>query len=307
MLRTSKLCFILLSFSFGAFAEEIKPVSSLVIEAQIQVGGDWMGIGFGSLWEASGGKLYRVSGADNSVQAQIPVGPGAYRGIAIGKSHVFVPATGDQKLYKIDPNDNTVVGTLSLTFQGSESSVGVDDKSVWIITTENSLQPVLSQVDIETMSITSKTNLPSICAGVVYGFGSVWISCPQINQVLQVDTITKQIVKTIATHGSPRFITASDDSIWVLNQADGSVQRIDPTTSEVNATIDAKLTGGGGDIAFGEGAIWVTMPGKPVCKVDPATNTLSLVFSGFGFGDAIRAGLGSVWVSGGQLHRIKVP
>ncbi len=285
-----------------------KPVSSLNILNKIEVGGDWMGIGFGSVWEASGGLLYRISGIDNSLQAKIPVGPDAYRGIAIGESFVFVPATGNQTLYKIDPFQNKVVGTLGLKFQGSEASVGVSKDSVWIITEDTPAQPELSRVDIESMSVVSKTKLPSLCAGVVYAFESAWLACPQINQIIQVDGKTGQIVASIATLSNPRFITSSEDSVWVLNQGDGSVQRVDPKLSAVSNTIDAKLMGGGGDIAYGEGAIWVTLPGKPVSKIDPATNTLSASFVGSSsLGDAIRAGFGAVWVSGGQLNRIQVP
>ncbi len=285
-----------------------KPVSSLNILNKIEVGGDWMGLGFGSVWEASGGLLYRISGTDNSLQAKIPVGPDAYRGIAIGDSFVFVPATGDQTLYKIDPIENKVAGFLALKFQGSEASVGVSKDSVWIVTADTPAQPELSRVDIETMTVVSKTKLPSLCAGVVYAFESVWLTCPQINQIIQVDGKTGQIVASIPTHSNPRFIAASPDSVWVLNQGDGSVQRVDPKHSAVSITIEAKLSGGGGDIAYGEGAIWITIPGKPVSKIDPATNTLTASFVGYSsLGDAIRAGFGAVWVSGGQLNRIQVP
>ena len=44
--------------------------------------------------------------------------------------------------------------------------------------------------------------------------------------------------------------------MWVLNQTDGTVSRIDPLTNEVVATIQVGVPGPGGDIAAGAWAVW---------------------------------------------------
>lgn len=54
--------------------------------------------------------------------------------------------------------------------------------------------------------------------------------------------------------------------------------------------------GPGGDIAVGEGSVWVTAFEFPLSRIDPSTNTVVLQFTGPG-GDAVRVGLGSVWLS----------
>lgn len=61
-------------------------------------------------------------------------------------------------------------------------------------------------------------------------------------------------------------------SIWTLNQGDGTVTRIDGKTGRPLATIALGLPGHGGDIAYGDGKIWVTMAGIPLTAIDPATN-----------------------------------
>ena len=57
--------------------------------------------------------------------------------------------------------------------------------------------------------------------------------------------------------------------MWVLNQADGTVSRIDPKTNEVVATIDVGVPGPGGDIAAGEGAVWVRATKVLLSVIDP--------------------------------------
>jgi hypothetical protein len=62
------------------------------------------------------------------------------------------------------------------------------------------------------------------------------------------------------------------------------------------ATIDVGVPGSGGDIAVGEGSVWVTSFEFPISRIDPSTNQVVQQFYGKG-GDAIRVGLGSVWLS----------
>jgi YVTN family beta-propeller protein len=95
---------------------------------------------------------------------------------------------------------------------------------------------------------------------------------------------------------APRFIAAGGGAVWTLNQGDGSVSRIDPKTNKVVATIEVGVPGGGGDIAVGEGSVWVTSFEFPISRIDPSTNQVVQQFYGKG-GDAIRVGLGSVWLS----------
>ena len=101
----------------------------------------------------------------------------------------------------------------------------------------------------------------------------------------------------------PRFLATGLGGIWTLNQGDGSVSRVDPATNKVSATIEVGVPGGGGDIAVGEGAVWVTANGKPLSKIDPATNRVVTQYVGKG-GDAMRVGLGSVWLSNHEFHEV---
>ena len=121
-----------------------------------------------------------------------------------------------------------------------------------------------------------------------------------------MDPHTNLVVETIPVGPAPRFLATGEGSVWTLNQGDGSVSRIDPKTNKVVATIEVGVPGEGGDIAVGEGSVWVTSFEFPLSRIDPAPNKVVQQFAGQG-GDAVRVGQGSVWLTdlkGQQLWRI---
>ncbi len=127
--------------------------------------------------------------------------------------------------------------------------------------------------------------------------------------MIKVDPATNAIVATIPVGSKPRFLTAGAGSVWTLNQGDGTISRVDTATGKLVATIVCGLPGEGGEIAFGEGAVWATMFDFPLTKVDPRTNTVAGQWAGEG-GDGLRVGLGSLWLSNlrqGTVWRISPP
>ena len=123
------------------------------------------------------------------------------------------------------------------------------------------------------------------------------------NLVTRVDAATNHVAATIPVGPKPRFLAAGLGAVWILNQGDGTVSRIDPASNKVVATIALETPGNGGDIAIGAGAVWVTNLGTPLSRIDPATNQVTAQFVGAG-GDALRVGLGSVWLCSFGLQQV---
>jgi DNA-binding beta-propeller fold protein YncE len=107
----------------------------------------------------------------------------------------------------------------------------------------------------------------------------------------------------------PRFLTYGDGSIWVLNQGDGTVSRVDARTGKLVATIAVGIPGHGGEIAFGGGSVWATEMEFPLSQIDAKTNKVVAQWHGKG-GDSVRYAFGSVWLTdllGEKVWRINVP
>jgi virginiamycin B lyase len=111
------------------------------------------------------------------------------------------------------------------------------------------------------------------------------------------------VVATIPVGPAPRFLAWGAGALWVLNQGDGSVTRVAPETNQAVGTIPVGVPGTGGDIAFGEGAVWVSAAGVPLSRIDPVTNRVVAQFRGAG-GDAARVGHGSIWLSNHALEQV---
>jgi virginiamycin B lyase len=154
----------------------------------------------------------------------------------------------------------------------------------------------LARIDPASNTVVAEIYVPAGSYGITFGEGAVWVTSAAHDSVTRIDPNTNLILETIRVGKAPRFITSGFGSVWTLNQGDGSVSRIDPKTNKVDATIEVGVPGGGGEIAAGEGSVWVTAFQFPLSRIDPASNTVVQQFFGEG-GDAVRVGLGSVWLS----------
>ena len=65
---------------------------------------------------------------------------------------------------------------------------------------------------------------------------------------------------------------------------------------QTGCEIPAGIPGTGGEIAFGEGAVWATAIQIPITRIDPASNAVVQQWFGTG-GDSIRIGHGSIWLT----------
>ncbi len=123
----------------------------------------------------------------------------------------------------------------------------------------------------------------------------------------RVDPATNQIAATVALRSSPRMLVAGEDSIWVFNEGDGTVQRINGKSGRVVATIETGAIGGG-TIDVGGGYVWVATHDLPIIQIDPKTNAIRGKFNvGSDDFSSIRFAFGSLWISGKTLRRVELP
>ena len=107
----------------------------------------------------------------------------------------------------------------------------------------------------------------------------MWVTRQEGSELTRVDASQGVIRSTVRTGPHPRFLTAAAGSIWTLNQGDGTLSRID-TASQRVTTIALDTPGHGGDIAFGGGMVWTTMPNMPLSAVDPEPRRCAAVGAG---------------------------
>ena len=239
----------------------------------------------------------RLDPATNTVLDTIAVGKRPCSGIAAGFGSIWVPLCGDTEnkpgLARVDIKTGKLTTTLPLGIGNTEGGLATGAGSVWLLT---DARGTLVRIDPDTNQVVAEIHVPAGSSTAAFGDGAVWVTSTEQHLLIRVDPNTNLVVERIPVGKKPRFLAVGEGSVWTLNQEDGTVSRVDVKTNKVVATIEVGVPGSGGEIAVGEGSVWVTSFEFPVSRIDPATNKVVQQFAGQG-GDAIRVGLGSVWLS----------
>jgi YVTN family beta-propeller protein len=282
--------------------ERLKP------EAVFEVGGipDWLTPveTEASMWVCNWplDSVFRLDAKTNVVAATVHLGVDAVptSGLAAGFGSLWSPCFSSKHLARVDLKTNEVTAMIPTSIGSKEGSVATGAGSVWLMT---SSRGALTRFDPDTNKVVAKISIATGSYGLTFGEGAVWVTSTKHGTVARVDPSKDRLAATISVGPSPRFIAAGEGAIWVVNQGDGSVSRIDPKTNRVVATIDLGVPGQGGEIAAGEGSVWVSAWDYPLSRIDPSTNRVVQQFCGTG-GDAVNVGLGSVWLSNARAGNV---
>jgi virginiamycin B lyase len=291
-----------------------QPITALKPDAAFPIEGtpDWIAVDSSaaapSVWVSNKPKntVHRLDPATNKFLATVPVGAAPCSGLAIGFGSLWVPSCGDKTISRVSLKENKVIATVAVGPAQSEGGLTVSPDSVWVLTESTGK---LARIDPDTNMLVATINVPIGSYAAVYGDGAIWVSSTEKNQVARVDPKTNLVTDLIETGPQPRFLTFGAGSVWTLNQGDGSVTRIDTTKKIVAATIECGVPGPGGEISFGENAVWVTAFQVPLTRIDATSNKVVQQWTGLG-GDSVRFGLGSIWLSNlkeQNVWRLKPP
>jgi DNA-binding beta-propeller fold protein YncE len=287
------------------------PIIRLRRAATISLGGapDWLAISDDAVWVANS-KLKAVQRIDpktNSLVGKVEFSDEPCSGLAFAFGTLWVPLCGTPaSLARVDPHTNKIVATLPFGPADSEGGITASDDSIWLIGDENG---TLFRIDPRTNTVRQKIHIPAGSFNPLYSQGFVWIAGNKSGVLTPVNASTGEVLAPIPVGPQPRFLAADTGYIWTLNQGDGSITRVDAMARRSVATIHAGIPGHGGDLCYGAGAIWATVFDIPLTMIFVESDEVLHQWVGPG-GDAIRFGLGSLWLTNlrnGLLWRIDPP
>jgi virginiamycin B lyase len=292
--------------AFKSESDAAKRMNDLRPEATFRVGGnpDWMAVADDAVWVAiaSLNRVTQLSAERNEVGISIPIQEPC-SGLVAGFGSMWIPSCGTHSLIRADLKTGSVQATIPIGPADSEGCIAVGADSVWLATNRTG---ILSRIDPKTNAVVASITIPSGSFCPVFADGLVWVTSTEHSVLAKIDPSTNKTVAEIPVGKNPRFATSGGGAVWTLNQGDGTISRVDTNTGKLIASIAAGLSGHGGEIAFGFGAVWVTMIRTPITRIDARDNTVVHQWTGDG-GDSIRAGLGSIWLTnlkGGVVWRI---
>jgi YVTN family beta-propeller protein len=281
-----------------ALATQLKP------DATFDLGGTrGFGSGDGSVWVSlkDTGSVVRIDPKTNKVTQTITVGKPICSGMTFGFGTMWVPLCGASGtghpdvrvagVVRIDPKTNAVTATISKGLQsGGPMKVAVS--SVWV----ESGDGTLARIDPASGAVVAEVYMGAGSTGLALGQDSLWITNAASKSLARIDANTNLITDSITIAKPPVDVAFGEGSAWTLNSGDGTVSRVDPKTNKVTETVKLGMPISSGQIAVGEGSVWVSAPGLPLARIDPRTNQVAQIFTGPG-GGLLFIGEGSIWIA----------
>jgi YVTN family beta-propeller protein len=141
---------------------------------------------------------------------------------------------------------------------------------------------------------------PAVAVGsqpvnIAFGAGALWIANNGDGTLSRLDPAGGKVTATIQIGGAPAGVAASDSAVWVGNFSEGKVRRVDPGSDAVVATIATGSQPLGPAIAP-DGSLWVSDFSGSLTHFDAAGSVVSHV-SVPGQPAFLAIGLGAVWVT----------
>jgi YVTN family beta-propeller protein len=242
--------------------------------------------------------------AENSVAAIDPSGK-ITKSVAVGAAPVALASSpdalwvanfDDRTITHVDPNTGQTVRTIPV--DNAPAGIAASNASVWVAAGLNEIDQISPQYD----RLASKH--------VVKTIGSHYVGALDRPAVLafdslwivhpdgyvqRVDPTSLQVEKTVDVGNDPAAIAAGAGFVWVANKADGTVTRIDPTTL-VTATLP--VGHGPAAISIGANGVWVANSGdNAVVRIDLSTNAVASSVPVGSNPDAVLATPSGVWVA----------
>jgi sugar lactone lactonase YvrE len=205
------------------------------------------------------------------VSARVPIGPGI-TDVATGFGSVWV--TGNNGVTRVDPETGQVVAETDVPGTGDYSHIAVGEGSVWVTAPElrrDGSRGNLVRIDPTTNEIAATVHIGGPIEYLAVGGGSVWVTEPTSggSTVFRIDPRSEQVVGDVEVDEGAGPVVYGFGSIWVNNTwGGGSVTRIDATTGEVVASLDAPSAQ-----AIGDGSLWGAT-GDSVLRIDPESGTI---------------------------------
>lgn len=182
------------------------------------------------------------------------------------------------------------------TGSGSALRIAADPAGVWV-----NLVDEIVRVDPRSNRVTTRIPGPGFTGDIAAGFGSLWVADDGAVTRRDLESGRERVRITLEPRraGEGRRaaeIAIGEGAVWVASGTGSgfAVDRIDPATDEVVASIDV---GSFLSMTVGEGALWV-LGRDEVVRVDAATNRTTTWPRGETFFHAALGG-GSLWAPSG--------
>ena len=230
-------------------------------------------------------------------------GEGEPTSVAVGFGSVWIVDSARDVLIRA-PND--AAGERVVIPLEDPKDVVVSPRAVWVA--EEGTDSV-AQVDPRTNTVAATLPVADGPRSISYGNGEVWVACIEAGTVLRIQAGTAEVQgKPIEAGTRPNDVAVGEQGVWVIDNLEGVVRRIDPEALVAGEPIEVGARPRG--IVADSGSVWVANSEEgTVTRIDESRRLQVGEPIEVGAEPAdISAGGGSIWTSnfaGDTVSRIE--
>jgi YVTN family beta-propeller protein len=244
----------------------------------------------------------------DQIAAKVSTGSHPTR-VALGDGAAWVTNESGGTVSRIDLDTNQVVATVPVG--NSPRPVAAGYGAVWV---GNLGDGTVSRIDPATNTVTATIPLDpspqpfgSQPSGIAAGAGAVWVASgvtgADSGKIDRIDPTTNQVVATIEVERWPSQVVALDDVVWISHSVTPFLTRIDPATNEISATLNLECPTMG--LAADATGVWAACVGVPVLlRIDPLTNQVAARIAIGPRSEDVALGPNGVWVTSGPENTL---
>ena len=185
--------------------------------------------------------------------------------------------------------------SATIKIGGTADWVLVTDDAIWVASTK---PYAVLRIDPATNKIVATVKVSGeACSGLAFGFGSIWVPiCGEKPELVRIDGAKNTVSSTlpIAPAAPEGGIATSEDSVWMVTDKNGTLNRIDPSTNGVRQRIS--IPPGSYNPVFSNGVVWITGVESSVLTAVDADSGKVLESVAVGLKPRfLAAGGGSIW------------
>jgi streptogramin lyase len=208
--------------------------------------------------------VWEIDPTTNTVARRVRLPGHPYAGPWIGDKVVWLASTNT--IWKLDPASGTILARIpyNIPTRATDNIASAGDGALWLADPEGLVPGEGLRFGV-VVRIDERTNALSRVAvarvdGIAVGGGAVWARSGVAGEltgtgdVTEINPDTNHVIQTIKL-GHADWVVAGQDAIWVENQTDKTVVRLNPATGEPVSTLHLPPT----ERAIGEAgnALWV--------------------------------------------------
>ncbi len=206
----------------------------------------------------------RYDDVTGRITARLRIDDGVEQAIEHSGGSVWIPTTAPE-LLRIDAVTGRVQERVRLPGRPlTEGVVGAIGDTAYVIVDET--DPTI--LVVRGGRIVERLAAPEAAVAVRAGYGALWVPTG-LSTVERYDLRSGEWT-TIPSGPGPRFLDVGFGAVWVMDQGDGTVTRIDARSLEPVVLPGSQYYIRGGDLTTGGGAVWLRTDDS-VVRLDPRT------------------------------------